>query len=101
MNIMKKLFILIIAFYTITNGEPEKWGILKEGKCKVGFKRLSWCNIRFNKAIEINPNYKNAYFKNGQAKIKLKQKESACLDFSKAGELEKKEDYEMINKYCN
>jgi hypothetical protein len=35
------------------------------------------------------------------SKLYLKQKKSACLDLSKAGELGLEEAYEEIKKYCN
>ena len=37
----------------------------------------------------------------GYAKLNLNQKDSACLDFSKAGELGYEKAYEEIKKFCN
>lgn len=53
-----------------------------------------------NKAIEYNPNYKEAYFFRGRVKLLLDQKDSGCLDFSKAGELGYKDAYEAIKELC-
>ena len=55
----------------------------------------------YNKAIEINPEFVEAYYSRGLAKIGLGQKESGCLDLSKAGELGYSKAYESIKKYCN
>ena len=55
----------------------------------------------FIKAIEINPNDAEAYYNRGIAKIKLGQKDSGCLDLSKAGELGDSQAYEAIKDLCN
>ena len=55
----------------------------------------------FNKTIEINSKNKEAYYYRGIIKIKnLKQKNSGCLDLSKAGELGLDKAYDEIKKYC-
>jgi len=55
----------------------------------------------YNKAIELNPNYAAAYLNRGLIKIGLEQKNSGCLDLSKAGELGYAKAYESIKYYCN
>ena len=55
----------------------------------------------YNKAIELNPNYALAYGLRGLSKIKLGQKDSGCLDLSKAGELGFMDAYDAIKEYCN
>ncbi len=42
-----------------------------------------------------------AYYNRGLAKIQLGQKNSGCLDLSKAGELGVDKVYEVIREYCN
>lgn len=59
-----------------------------------------YISFDYCKAIEINPKHSKAYFNRGLSEIILKQKDSGCLDFSKAGELGDANAYEMINKYC-
>jgi len=54
----------------------------------------------YTKAIEIRPNYINAYFDRGLAKLNLGQKDSGCLDLSKAGELGHEEAYNLIKDFC-
>ena len=51
--------------------------------------------------IELNPKNKEAYSNRGIAKLNLKDKNGACLDWSKAGELGYEEAYDMIKKNCN
>ncbi len=55
----------------------------------------------YSKAIEINPNDADAYGNRGIAMIKLGQKDSGCLDLSKAGELGYFDAYDVIKEYCN
>jgi hypothetical protein len=56
----------------------------------------------YTKAMEqcINKN-NELYLKRGDAKRLIKDKEGACLDYSKAGELGIKKAYERIKIYCN
>ena len=54
----------------------------------------------FNKTIDINPNYGNAYYYRGLAKIDLNQTNNGCVDLSKAGELGISDAYVSIKKYC-
>jgi len=53
-----------------------------------------------NKAIELNLNDANIYSLRGIAKIALGQKESGCLDLSKAGEMGYMKVYDLIKQYC-
>ena len=57
--------------------------------------------IDFTIAIELNPNYAEAYYYRGVVKFSLKDKDGACLDWSKAVELGKSDTYDLIKKYCN
>ncbi|MES2284693.1 MAG: tetratricopeptide repeat protein [Bacteroidota bacterium] len=71
------------------------------GISKHQIKDLSGAIADYNIAIEINPKYTDAYLNRGLAKISLGQKDSGCLDLSKAGELGSGQAYEQIKKYCN
>jgi len=54
-----------------------------------------------NKAIELDPNNAGSFYIRGSVKHRMGDKEGACLDWSKAGELGEAEAYDMIKEYCN
>jgi tetratricopeptide (TPR) repeat protein len=54
-----------------------------------------------NKSIRLNPKDGLNYFRSAITRQKFNQKDEACLDFSKAGELGVIEAYEIIKFYCN
>jgi hypothetical protein len=45
--------------------------------------------------------YAEAYLNRGSFKFTLKDKNGACLDWSKASELGDSDAYDLIKKYCN
>jgi len=55
--------------------------------CKVHLKDAEGTNKDFTAAIQLNSENGNGYYNKGLMKIALKQKESGCDDFSKAGEM--------------
>jgi len=55
----------------------------------------------YNKVIELNPKHGLAFSDMGLAKISLGQKDSGCLDLSKAWKLGSPGAYDLIRKYCN
>ena len=57
--------------------------------------------IDFNKEIEINPNNAEIYFHRGLVKILTGEKNSGCIDLSKAGELGDEKAYDSIREFCN
>ena len=57
--------------------------------------------LDFTEAIQLNSKDEGSYHFRGLAKLKLNQKENACLDFSKAGELGDADAYEAIKSFCN
>ena len=74
------------------------------GRCKNSLGDYRGAILDFDKSIELEANYpemdkKSIYF--DRAISKLNQKESACQDLSKSGELGNEEAYEMIKKNCN
>lgn len=81
----------IEAYYGIYSGR---------GRAKYNLKDYRGAIEDYTKAIEASPKHEYIYYFRGYAKIKLNQKESGCLDFSKSGELGNKKAYEAIKKYC-
>ena len=73
----------------------------KSGCDKLELKDFRGAIQDYNKAIELNPKYALAYNNRGMAKIALGQKDSGCLDLSKAGELGYMDAYDAIKEYCN
>lgn len=71
------------------------------GVCKRYIKDYKGALSDFNSAILIDPDNPDFYFFRGDAKIKLGQKNSGCLDLSKAGELGVSSAYELIKENCN
>ncbi|MBI2280762.1 MAG: tetratricopeptide repeat protein [Bacteroidetes bacterium] len=55
----------------------------------------------FTASIKVNPNFAEAYFNRGLILLVLDNREQACKDFSKAGELGLLLSYDIIAKYCN
>ena len=55
----------------------------------------------YTKAIELNPKDADSYNNRGLLKLSLGQKDSGCLDLSKAGELGNEVAYDAIKKFCN
>ena len=54
----------------------------------------------YTKAIEIYPEFADAYYDRGNAKLRIGQKDSGCLDLSKAGELGHEKAYDAIKAWC-
>jgi tetratricopeptide (TPR) repeat protein len=69
------------------------------GEINYNLKLYKECISDMEKAISLNPDG-NSYYYCGLSKVKLMQSKNACKDFSKAGELGKKEAYQAINQYC-
>ena len=55
----------------------------------------------YNKTIELEPiRLARAYYERGLLRIHFNQKESGCIDLSKAGELGWEESYKAIKQFC-
>jgi Flp pilus assembly protein TadD len=54
----------------------------------------------YNKVIELNKTNAEIYCCRGICNLRLHNKESGCLDLSKAGELGYTQAYEFISKFC-
>jgi len=98
---MKKLIILLLillipVLVLVTTAE----NYLDKGVDKYNKGDYSGAIQDFNKAIELDPNDAEAYGGRGLAKILLGQKDSGCLDLSKAGELGYSQAYDAIKQVC-
>ena len=71
----------------------------ERGYAKKSFKDYAGAVVDLTKAISIDPKNSEYYFERGKLKIILGQKENACFDFKKDGELGRKEAFEEIKKY--
>lgn len=55
----------------------------------------------YTSAIKLDSESSEAFYGRGLCKMILKQKNSACMDFSRAGELGYEKAYTIIRDYCN
>jgi len=86
--------------------DPNKKGLLSEyynnrGVAKESLKDYSGAIVDYTTAIKLDPEVPVRYYNRGRAKIINNQKESGCLDLSKAGELGDPDAYEAIRSFCN
>ena len=89
-------FIIVPSVYSQTAEDYAE-----SGESKLELKDYKGAILDFNKAIELAPNNANVYYNRGLAKISLGQKDSGCLDLSKAGEMGYSEAYDYIKEFCN
>lgn len=67
--------------------------------CKLGrYEEAVKC---FDKAIEFQPDFAEAYYNRGLTQIYLDHINTGALDLSKAGELGIEDAYNVIKRYCN
>lgn len=57
--------------------------------------------ISFNKALEVNPKSKDAYFRRGLLNYSMMEDANACADFTKAIEYGNEQAKAFKAKYCN
>jgi tetratricopeptide (TPR) repeat protein len=67
---------------------------------KFALNNFKGCIEDCNTAILLNPKCSNSFLIRGRAYYKQGNKQKACEDWSKAGELGKVEAYDFITKYC-
>ncbi|TAH42928.1 MAG: tetratricopeptide repeat protein [Bacteroidetes bacterium] len=70
------------------------------GIAKIKLKNYEGALKDFNRCIELKPDAEN-YFNRGLTYIRLGNKNKACIDFSKSGELGYEKAYEAIRELCN
>jgi hypothetical protein len=71
------------------------------GNAKVKKKDYYGALDDYSKAIELEPDFAEAYFNRGLTRIYLNDINGGALDLSKAGELGIQEAYSIIKQYCN
>lgn len=74
--------------------------IFNRGLAKANLSDLREAILDFNEAIRLAPNFADLHFSRGYVKMQLGEVDSACLDWSKVGELCYSKSYDMIKKYC-
>ena len=72
------------------------------GLAKKGVKNITGAVQDFTKSIQGNKKDKDSHYERGLLfYFNLKNKNAACMDWSKSGELGDEKSYELIQKYCN
>lgn len=71
------------------------------GFAKVNIKDYQGALLDLNKYIDKNKEDDSGYIQRGIINLNLNEKEKACLDFSRAGELGNNEAYILIRENCN
>lgn len=82
-------------------GSYIDWAFYERGNCKAQLKDFRGAKLDFSKAIELEPDFSEAYNYRGVVKIFLGEKNSGCLDLSKAGESGDLDAYKTIDRLCN
>ena len=99
---MRILFYLLFLLFLTYNGVAQKAEEYYEmGRRKANLENYQGAITDYSKAIELNPRDAMAYYGRGISKIMLGQKNSGCLDLSKAGELGEWRAYDVIKNFCN
>ena len=103
MSLIKTTTTLIIFCLFITTLAYAKTAedYLKAGNTKYELKDYKGAIQDYTTAIELNPSNAEAYNLRGIDKLILGQKDSGCLDLSKAGEMGYLEAYDDIKEFCN
>ncbi len=68
---------------------------------KLGINDLDGALLDITQALDFSPKSGNFFELRGLMKIRIGQKDSACLDFSRAGELGIESAYKHIKNNCN
>lgn len=97
-----------LKVYILTSSNPNENTIdviriiyTSRAYAKLGMEDLNGALLDVNEALELSPRSGELFKLRGEIKILLGQKDSACLDFSRAGELGADGAYERINGNCN
>ena len=100
---MKNIFLAIVLLVSISFFTNAQTSIEynNSGSSKYKLEDYRGAIQDYNKAIELDPEFKDAYNNRGFCKYQLGDIDGACLDFSKAGELGYWKAYDFIREYCN
>ena len=100
---MKILFylLLVISFLLSCSNSSKKEDYYNRGDAKLKLKDYKNAILDYNKAIELDPNYVDAYNVRGLAKYDLKDYGGAILDFNKVIELNNKGPYFLAGAHYN
>ena len=94
------LFTLALLISFVSYGQTAK-EYFDSGYDKTEAKDYYGAIADYTKAIEINPNYANAFINRGTSKGKLGDLNGACADWKKAAELGNTDAAEWVAKQCN
>ena len=70
------------------------------GNTYILMEQLDLAIEEYNKAIKLEPNFAEAWFNRGLAKLIKGDKQSGCFDISKSGELGLNQAYSIIQRFC-
>ena len=96
----KSLLVLLILFIPFLALAQTAEDYFDKGVAKYDQGDYKGALQDYNKAIELDPKLADAYGARGIVKIALGQKDSGCLDLSKAGELGAVQVYDFIKQFC-
>ena len=88
---MKRILFIILYSSLVTNSysqTAEQW--LKKGNLKGQTGDINAAILCFDKAIDLKPQFSEAYYTRGYAKFILEDYENAIIDFTKTIELDAK-----------
>ena len=74
--------------------------ILNRGVAKINLGDNSGAIFDYSKAIEINPNYLDAYINLGVEKNKVGEMKGACFNWTKASGLGDEDATKWVKEYC-
>ena len=99
-NMRKLILVITVLFCGFACNRQTVDENVNKGNAKDSIGDFKGAIEDYNKAIEVNPDYTNAYYNRGIVKYTLGNTDEACLDWHKASELGLTEAGELIKQYC-